>query len=273
LSIRIVEDPPLIIVERSFYTTNIRLTIDRSKCILCDVCVNVCPKNAVRLARREDGSLILSVNENCSLCGACEPLCPSGSIVLTFNGKRENPIVSYGGFPLPLPKVEVKSSKCRVDCFECSRACPLNAITIDDKHNVKVDENKCLRCPCCEDACPEHAIKVNPLFEGIVTVDESKCEEKCEACVEICPTKALIKQNGRIRVNQRYCILCNACTRLDICRNSAITVVRRRILHIDGFSAVWVKALENLLGRRLVTRELEAKAYERLTKLVEETKL
>ncbi|MEM3711918.1 MAG: 4Fe-4S binding protein [Thermoproteota archaeon] len=273
LETRIEDNLPLIIVERRFYIDYVRLTVDRSKCIFCDVCMKVCPKNAVRMVRRRDGSLTLSITDDCSLCGACEPLCPSGAIVFTVNGKRVNPIVSSRGFPLPLPKVSVDRSKCREDCFECYKACPRGALTIDIKHNIKVDESKCLRCPWCEDACPEHAIRVNPLFEGSIIVDESKCEEECEACVEICPTKALIKSNGKIRVDKRYCIFCNACTHLDVCRNHAITVVRRRVFHGEGFSAVWTNALKNLLGERLISRELDAGSHRKLSKLVEEAKL
>lgn len=267
---RLVDNPPLFVVERRFYTDIVRLTVDRSKCVFCDICMKVCPKNAIRLRRKEDGTLTLAVGEECSLCGACEPFCPTGAIVLTVNGRRENLLVSSGGFPLPLPKVEVDSSRCRQDCFECSEACPLGALTIDSNHTIKVDESKCLRCPRCEDACPERAVKVNPLFEGSISVDESRCEEKCDACIEICPTKAIFKGGGKISVEQRYCILCNACTHLDVCRNRAITVNRRRVLHGEGFSTVWANALENLLGARPLARELDAEGYRRLRKLIEE---
>jgi len=273
LTIRIEENLPLIVVERRFYTDYVRLLIDRGKCILCDVCMKVCPKNAIKIAKRKDGSLILSVGEDCSLCGACEPLCPSGAISITVNGKHVNPIVSSKGFPLPLPKINIDQSKCREDCYECYKACPRGALRIDGKHNVTVEESKCLRCPWCEDACPEHAIKVNPLFEGSIIIDESKCEEECKACLEICPTKALSKNNGRIRVENRYCIFCNACIHLDVCRNRAITVVRRRVFHGDGFSAVWTNALRKLLGERTVIKELEAESRKRLNKLVEEARL
>ncbi len=273
MSARLFDNPPLFVVEKRFYTDYVRLTVDRSKCIFCDICMRVCPKNAVRLARNEDGVLTLKIGEECSLCGACEPFCPTGAIVLTVNGKRVNPLVSSGGFPLPLPKAKVDSSRCRQDCFECSKACPTRALTIDAKHNVKIDEEKCLRCPWCEDACPEKAIKVNPLFEGSILIDESKCEEKCDACVEICPTRAISKLGGKISVNPRYCILCNACIHLDVCRNHAITVNRRRILHGEGFSAVWVKALENLLGVRPLARELDSAGHRRMRKLIEEAGL
>ncbi|MCS7138789.1 MAG: 4Fe-4S dicluster domain-containing protein [Crenarchaeota archaeon] len=273
MSIRIVENPPLVIVERRFYTDYVRLTIDRGRCIFCDVCIKVCPKNALRIIKREDGLLTLSVGENCSLCGACEPLCPSGAIDFTVNGRRINPIVSSKGFPLPLPKVIIEQSKCKEDCFECYKACFLGALKIDNKHNITVDEKKCLRCPWCEDACPENAIKVNPLFEGSIKVEESKCEDGCEACIEICPTKALVKRGGKIMVDKRYCILCNACIHLDACRNHAITVVRRRVIHGDGFSAVWTNALKNLLGERIIVKELDAESRRRLNKLVEEAKL
>lgn len=274
MSTRLIENPPLIIVERRFYTESIRLTVDRSRCIFCDVCMKVCPKNAIGLIRREDGTLALSVNEDCSLCGACEPFCPSGAIVMTINDRRVNPIVSSGGLPLPLRKVRVDSSRCKKDCFECLKACPLGAITIDDNHNVKVDEDKCLRCPKCEDACPEKAIKVNPLFGGSIFIDESKCEERCDACVKICPTQAISKDHGEIKVNQRYCILCNACAHLDVCRNGAITLTRHRVFYDgEGFSTVWTKALEKLLNRRLLANELGSRGYSRLRRRVEEAKL
>lgn len=270
MTTRLVENPPLFVVEKRFYTDYVRLTVNRSKCIFCDVCMKVCPKNAIRLARKEDGTLALKIGEECSLCGACEPLCPSGAIVLTVNGKRLNTLVSSGGFPLPLPKVEVDQSKCKPDCFKCYEVCPLGALTIDRNHNVKVDDDKCLRCPWCEDACPEKAIRVNPLFEGSVFIDESKCEEECDACVEICPTKAIAKHGGKISINQRYCILCNACTHLDVCRNRAITVNRRRVLHGTGFSAIWTNALEKLLGKERLAMELNDEGYRRMRELVKE---
>jgi len=273
LATRLAEDATLLTVERRFYTDYVRLTLDRSRCIFCDVCIRVCPKSAVRLARREDGSLTLRIGEECSLCGACEPFCPTGAIAITVNGRRLNPLVSSGGFPLPLPKIRVDQSKCRSDCFKCLEACPTGAIKIDAEHNVKVEEEKCLRCPWCEDACPGKAIKVNPLFEGTVFIDESRCEEKCDACVEACPTKAISKTGGKIGVNPRVCILCNACIHLDVCRNRAITVVRRRVLHREGFSAVWANAVENLLGGRPLARELDSEGYRRIRKLVEEARL
>lgn len=273
LTTRLVEEPPLLIMERRFYTDYVRLTLDRSKCIFCDVCIRVCPKNAVRLARKEDGALTLKIGVECSLCGACEPLCPTGAMIMTVNGKRMNPLVSAGGFPIPLPKIRLDTSKCRRDCFKCSDACLTGALKIDAEHNVRVDEEKCLRCPRCEDACPEKAIKVNPLFEGSIFIDESKCEEKCDACMETCPTKAISKTGGRISVNTRYCILCNACIHLDVCRNRAITVSRRRILHGEGFSAVWTNAVENLLGMRPLARELDAEGFRRIRKLIEEARL
>ncbi|MBO3833268.1 MAG: 4Fe-4S dicluster domain-containing protein [Candidatus Brockarchaeota archaeon] len=273
MAVRLSEDASLLTVERRFYTDYVRLTLERGKCIFCDVCIRVCPKNAIRLARKEDGSLTLKISEECSLCGACEPFCPTSAITMTVNGKRFNPLVSSGGFPVPLPKIRVDQSKCRSDCFECSKACPTGALKIDSAHNLRVDEEKCLRCPWSEDACPEKAVKVNPLFEGTVFIDESKCEEKCDACVEACPTKAISKTGGVISVNPRYCILCNACVHLDVCRNHAITVVRRRVLHGEGFSAVWANALENLLGGKTLARELDAEGYRRIRRLIEEARL
>ncbi|MCX8183556.1 MAG: hypothetical protein N3F08_03975, partial [Crenarchaeota archaeon] len=76
-----------------------------------------------------------------------------------------------------------------------------------------------------------------------------------------------------ISVNPRYCILCNACIHLDACRNHAITVVRRRVLHGKGFSAVWAKALDSLLGGKPLAMELDAESHRRIRRLIEEARL
>jgi uncharacterized protein (DUF362 family)/NAD-dependent dihydropyrimidine dehydrogenase PreA subunit len=54
----------------------------------------------------------------------------------------------------PRPKV----GRCTL-CGVCERACPVKAITLDERANVaKVDDSPCIRCYCCHEVCPQAAI-------------------------------------------------------------------------------------------------------------------
>lgn len=75
---------------------------------------------------------------------------------------------------------------CR-QCAEpaCGAACPQGAIYADENGIKKVDQEKCIGCGACVNACPWHMPTVNP-----VTSKSSKCVQ-CGACVAGCPSGAL----------------------------------------------------------------------------------
>ena len=52
----------------------------------------------------------------------------------------------------------VDEEKC-TGCGECTEACPLEAIELDDDV-AKVDEDTCSDCGACVDVCPVEAITV-----------------------------------------------------------------------------------------------------------------
>ena len=54
------------------------------------------------------------------------------------------------------------------------------------KMAYKIDQDKCLNCGACVDACPVSAIKV----EDKAVIAEGDCIE-CGACVGSCPTEAI----------------------------------------------------------------------------------
>lgn len=67
----------------------------------------------------------------------------------------------------------------------CGKACPENAIFADENGVRKVDQEKCVGCGACVDACPWHMPTVNP-----ETNKSSKCIA-CGSCVDGCPSGAL----------------------------------------------------------------------------------
>jgi ferredoxin len=58
----------------------------------------------------------------------------------------------FNRWPVP------KAGRC-TQCAACERACPVEAISIDQEAKVaKVDDALCIRCYCCHEVCPEAAI-------------------------------------------------------------------------------------------------------------------
>jgi uncharacterized protein (DUF362 family)/Pyruvate/2-oxoacid:ferredoxin oxidoreductase delta subunit len=53
------------------------------------------------------------------------------------------------------------------------------------------------------------------------TIEDQLCE-KCERCIEVCPTKALIKKGDRLNYDYGRCIRCFCCQ--EICPAGAITI-------------------------------------------------
>lgn len=100
---------------------NYRVTNACRGCV-ARACVMNCPKAAIVI---ENGHA--RINEQiCVSCGICEKACPYHSIIFQ-----------------PIP---------------CEQACPVNAITQDERGKEQIDESKCINCGKCLQACPFGAI-------------------------------------------------------------------------------------------------------------------
>lgn len=67
----------------------------------------------------------------------------------------------------------------------CAEACPVNAFTQNNRGTLIVDEETCVGCALCSNACPWDMIPVNP-----DTNKADKCD-LCGVCVDRCPSGAL----------------------------------------------------------------------------------
>lgn len=86
------------------------------------LCIMNCPRKAIRI---ENGHARID-EKLCVSCGICAKACPYHSIIYQ-----------------PIP---------------CEEACPVSAITQDERGKEKIDENKCIHCGKCLQACPFGAI-------------------------------------------------------------------------------------------------------------------
>lgn len=82
---------------------------------------------------------------------------------------------------------------CEIGCMglgTCVRACPFNALKINDRGLPEVDHEKCTGCGTCERVCPKHIIKLSSVTRRILreyTIDDctTPCQRACPAGINI----------------------------------------------------------------------------------------
>lgn len=68
---------------------------ERSRCTGCQVCMNVCPRNAISFVEDERGFSYPEISDECINCGACQKVCPRESGTM-LNPPNENNV--YAAF-------------------------------------------------------------------------------------------------------------------------------------------------------------------------------
>ena len=96
--------------------------VDRSKCVGCGACVDICPKSIVKLI--PESQKIMPACSNKDKGGVVMKMCSVGCI----------------------------------GCMKCQRECPADAIVVKD-NLAQVDPSKCVQCGHCADICPRHIIE------------------------------------------------------------------------------------------------------------------
>ncbi len=135
------------------------IVINNEKCISCDICVEVCPLNAIVPHNPKPPNIIV---DSCVFCGRCVKKCPMNAIEIKYNvGRVENSNITIEEW---IKNTKLLHNKIRcLDCLVCVKTCPFCAIKSNGYKNLDFDCEKCELCGFCGDICPIDAIK----YEGI----------------------------------------------------------------------------------------------------------
>lgn len=126
-----------------------------------------------------------------------------------------------------------------IGCGACKKACPVFAITGEQKSLHEINAKRCIECGVCGRVCPKGAVEnsTGSRMERVPReqwlkpeIDETRCSA-CAICVESCAAGALRiaypKFKGDIRVaaelhEPKKCVGCGLCERR--CPLKAITM-------------------------------------------------
>lgn len=285
-------------LEWMLHVKDYKLTLDKKRCVGCQICSLACPKEAIKLeketkiAGQKTKKVKVDVDlAKCNFCGICDITCPYGAIKVTLNEEHTPSVIAKESFPELIRDIQVNTKFCPKDCNECEAVCPLGLVTVsrvtfdgkpvtdlealspsERKHlqvNLAIQKEYCPTCRICEFKCTPSAIKVRKAFEGKIEIDTAKCPEGCKDCVDICPITGTLTldANAKVQVNEEFCDYCGACK--AVCPSAdALTLTRTKILHTPVHSGTWNKALARLTSEEASVQELKAIAAKKRKDLV-----
>jgi len=268
-------------------TKHYKLTLDKNQCVGCQICSLACPKEAIKLEKQpkvqgekaKKAKVDIDLTK-CIFCGICDITCPYGAVKVTLNGDPHTLVVEKESFPQLIRDIKIDTRNCPKDCFACVEACPLeqlkvSKVTYDGKPvenldaltpsqrrhvvvSVDIPKEKCPTCRACEYKCPPGVIKMRKTFEGKTAIDQTKCPDGCQDCVDVCPiTGTLTVVDAKVKVNEATCVYCGACK--VVCPvDEALTVKRTKVLHTPVHSGTWNKTLERITSPAGTVKELNA---------------
>lgn len=269
-------DPDTLTLERKMVTRSHVLKVHRERCMGCDLCVAVCPREAIELLPTvlEAGKLVQRPGvdikpEKCQFCGECVVVCPANALSMLVDGEACVPVWQYEVFPTLTKQIHIDATCLPVSEAEATeKCCPTHVIAVEVQRDsagnpvavqdVRVDESNCIYCKQCEALAPQ-VFQVTSPFEGLIRLESSLCPAGCQVCADTCPSHALTMVDGKLALDDRFCLYCGACA--QVCPvPAALHVSRHRVRHSPIKSGAWVAALEKLVSTEEAAEELALKS-------------
>ena len=122
-------------------------------CLGYGSCVNVCNFDAIFINER---GLAEVIPDKCTSCGACIEICPKNVIRLVPYDKSVHITCNSHD------KGKAVMNVCKIGCIACGicvKNCPEDAITIEPGSNLPtIDYEKCVECGICVEKCPKNQL-------------------------------------------------------------------------------------------------------------------
>jgi len=143
--------PPLALLEDDFVKA----------CINCHRCGEVCSTNCIKFVDKledinmYDTPYIRPREKGCILCMKCTNVCPSGALRPIKNDQDGDVILDNVKMGTARVDKNICNSYNKYTCGVCVRACPFSgkALKAEVWEKPVVDENLCVGCGLCEQAC------------------------------------------------------------------------------------------------------------------------
>jgi 4Fe-4S ferredoxin len=259
-------------LEWALHVQNFKLTLDKTRCVGCQICSLACPKEAIKTVKQPKLASGKAQKANvdidlakCNFCGICDVTCPFGAIKIELNGKHSLGIIEKDSFPQIIRDISTDETRLTPEMLEQKDVCPLNLIHFSSqqqrgKPRVTIDIDCCPCCGICETRLAK-VIHVRKFSNGKISINPEKCPVGCRDCVDVCPITGTLyfsNDDGKVHINESSCVYCGACK--TVCpREDALQLKRISILHTPVRSGAWNKALERLTSSVEMSKELKTK--------------